>query len=140
VQLIDQTIFGEAVGNCLAACVATLLELPLTDVPNFCAEHGDGWFPHFCRWLQERDHAALYQRFNTAADVQAHLDHAREFAPNVPWIAGGLSRRGPHACIYLGDRLLHDPFPHGRTGLHRIEDAVFLVRALTTEKLGRIEI
>lgn len=28
---VDQTIFGKPGGNCLAACIATILELPLDD-------------------------------------------------------------------------------------------------------------
>lgn len=139
-RLLDQTIFDRGMGDCWAACVATLLELALADVPNFCGDHADDWFQHFCRWLKARDLGAVYQRLPTLSDVEAHLAHAREFAPFVPWIAGGMSRRGPHACVYLGDQLLHDPYPHGRTGLHRIEDAVFLVRALTTEQLGEINL
>lgn len=42
---IDQTTFGVPGGNCFSACVASLLELSIDDVPYFmgdCDEDGDG--------------------------------------------------------------------------------------------------
>ena len=38
---VDQTLFGEGRGNCLPACIASVLELPLEAVPHFVLE--DDW-------------------------------------------------------------------------------------------------
>lgn len=41
---VDQTTFGFPGGNCFSACIASLLEMPLDDVPYFM--HGD-WYDAF---------------------------------------------------------------------------------------------
>jgi hypothetical protein len=58
VKPVDQTTFGAPGGNCFSACVASLLEIPLSEVPYFM---GDGpieqeydWFNPFLAWLRER--------------------------------------------------------------------------------------
>lgn len=139
-QRVDQSLLGARSGDCFAACVATLLNAAIDDVPHFCGIHGDSWYAHFCRWLAARDYAALSLRFDNEEQADAHIEWAREFAPYVPWIAGGASTRGPHACVYLGAELLHDPFPKSRTGLIRVEDATYLVPALTDDQLRRIQL
>ncbi len=35
---VNQTLFGDGNGNCFTACVASILELPIEAVPNFCAD------------------------------------------------------------------------------------------------------
>jgi hypothetical protein len=35
---VDQTTFGHPGGNCFSACVASLLELPIEEVPYFMGE------------------------------------------------------------------------------------------------------
>jgi len=35
---VDQTAFGPSKGNCLSASIASLLELPIEDVPLFTTE------------------------------------------------------------------------------------------------------
>ena len=46
---VDQTILTAPGGNCFAACVASILELPLADVPNFCSE--ERWWNALQIWL-----------------------------------------------------------------------------------------
>lgn len=126
---VDQTLFGVGVGDCFAACVASLLGLPLSAVPNFCAEHGEGdWYEHFSKWLNERGFAPLTFSLPTEAMLEAHIEWAKKFAPSIPWIAGGDTSRGKHAVVFVGSELAHDPNPNfGRVGLTRIEDATFLL-------------
>jgi len=45
-----QTIFNGKTGDCFRTCVANVLELPLDDVPNFCA-HEDWWI-RLQAWLK----------------------------------------------------------------------------------------
>lgn len=54
---IKQTEFGKS-GNCLSACVASILELPLTDVPNFCQMFPD-WWGNFQDWLYNKNLCAI---------------------------------------------------------------------------------
>lgn len=54
-----QDKFGDGHGNCFSACVASLLELPLESVPNFCVlsnyeSLGESeWFYAFLFWLED---------------------------------------------------------------------------------------
>jgi hypothetical protein len=129
VKPVDQTLFGEGAGNCFAACVASILGMPLVSVPNFCVEHGDDdWYGHFSKWLNDRGLAPLTMVNADEHATAAHLCWARQFAADVHWIASGDTARGKHAVVYVGGRLAHDPNPnYGRAGLTRIEDATFFL-------------
>ena len=45
---VKQTRTGSN-GNCFQACVASVLELPLEAVPDFC--NGADWFLEFSKWI-----------------------------------------------------------------------------------------
>ena len=49
---VDQTRFGSPDGNCFAACVASLLEIPLEEAPNLM--NLDEWYRAFEVWLRPR--------------------------------------------------------------------------------------
>jgi hypothetical protein len=130
---IDQTLFEEGRGNCLPACLATLLELPLSQVPNFC--YGDppeeAWYPRFAAWLFARGRAPYSLSFEDTEALDRHLEWARLYGSKTPWLAGGMTPLGRHFCVYLGAHLFHDPNPYaGRTGLAVIQDATFLLRSV----------
>ena len=96
-------------GDCLRACVASILELNPLDVPDFAL------FGH--QWLQAM---ICYCDFDLDTP-----DEAKGY-----WIAGGMSPRGiRHAVVYLDRQMVHDPHP-SRSGLvGYVEDAI-IVRGL----------
>jgi hypothetical protein len=49
---VDQTVFTVPGGNCFSACVASLLNILLNDVPYFMGD--DTWFDVFSKWLEPR--------------------------------------------------------------------------------------
>lgn len=50
-----QTDFSKGAGNCWSACIASILEIDVADVPNFCHhELGPKWFKRTLRWLTSR--------------------------------------------------------------------------------------
>lgn len=51
---VDQTEFEAGRGNCIAACLASILELPVTDVPNFTLSD-DKWAA-VTDWLASNHH------------------------------------------------------------------------------------
>lgn len=64
---VEQTIFRPEEGaNCYAACVASLLEIPLVDVPHLHGAEGmtekgyDGYRERLYRWLRARNLEPLY--------------------------------------------------------------------------------
>lgn len=113
---VDQTLFGPENGNCWAACIASILELPIDEVPNFGIKKT--WFPDTWNWLLERGYASLYFGPGDARHV-----------PYCYHIVSGRSPRGDwgHAVVALGEKLVHDPHPD-RTFLRgAVEDAWVIV-------------
>lgn len=93
-------------GDCVRACVASILELPREKVPHF-VQIGDTWWLHeFEDWLIERRIALM---------VLSHQTF--EF----PTIVVGDSPRDPqkisHAVIEQSGKIIHDPHP-SRDGLY----------------------
>jgi hypothetical protein len=98
-------------GNCFAACLATLLDLPLWMVPPFDDMFGrSDWSARVDEWLTRM--CALV-RVRTDGHV---LDRLPEF-----YMASGLSPRGVrHSVIYSNGALVHDPHP-SRAGIASVE-------------------
>lgn len=48
-----QTIFGEGKGNCFSTCIASLFDLPIEEVPNFCLD-AENWFENADAWTRAR--------------------------------------------------------------------------------------
>lgn len=63
---VYQTIVDKGFGNCMQAAIASLLELPLNDVPNF-KDYKDGWFDPFYKLLKKHGYeyeGGLYNYLN----------------------------------------------------------------------------
>ena len=116
---VDQTEFPirrpdgtvEKRGDCLMACVASILEVPLASLPAMTNAHDDGsWWDVLMATLRERGHTVIYD------------DNTPAFRPSGYHIAGGPSPRGPwgHAVVALDGKVVHDPHP-SRAGIEKIE-------------------
>ena len=96
-------------GNCLAAALASLLELDISEVPEFEDMEGDSWWFKLIDWLHSIGfHLVVW-------DQEIHY-------PGF-YIVGGTSPRGDflHSVIYENGKLVHDPHPSG-DGLVKIKD------------------
>jgi hypothetical protein len=108
-------------GDCLRACVASLLGLPLADVPHF-AQHGHGWWDAWRRWMRHR----------FTLDVGCLAPDTVRGAGLV--LARGPSPRGPFGHVVVAEildggpalRTVHDPHP-SRAGLAGLADEVYAV-------------
>ena len=111
---VRQTIFGKPDGNCFQACVASLLEVPLEEVPSFTEK----WWLELEAWLESRGLAPLLLTWPLAKGSYFCLD--------THYIACGLAGRGlRHSVIYKNQELIHDPHPDN-TGLVEEPDTVIL--------------
>ena len=103
----DQQHIDPKTGDCFATCVASLLDLPRDEVPNFMlAGPGEEWWMELQRWLGNRG-------------LQCAVTKVEVRRPETGyWIGSGRSPRGNyhHAVIMLGDDIAHDPHP-SRDGL-----------------------
>ena len=98
---VRQTAFGGDHGNCWSACIASVLEIPIEDVPNFCVEQRARWWDATNDWLRARGLVCL------------NVNLVGEFLIGGYWIASGKSPRGAfdHSVVYLEDQMVHDPHP-----------------------------
>lgn len=99
-------------GNCCAACLASLLDLPLWMVPPF--EQMFGRDQHFIgranKWLE---------RFFKVTIVRRSEHDPAQLPPF--YIANGLSPRGVyHSVIYSRGALVHDPH-YSDAGIEKVE-------------------
>lgn len=118
---VDQIFFDEERGDCLRACVASMLDLPIGDVPNFAELE---YFVGLEKWLTGRGLAFFQVRF------VGQLDCARAWFgySDFPVLAWGFSpRQNPdgthkgHAVVAMADgyglKTIHDPHP-SKAGLY----------------------
>lgn len=89
-------------GNCYAACIASLLDLPLWMVPPWEDMFGRGaWYIRTEEWLLRIFHLKIVKT----------KGHQVEDMPEF-YIANGLSPRDVyHSVIYSKGKLVHDPHP-----------------------------
>jgi len=97
-------------GDCLRACIAMVLELPIGVVPHFAQLHqesGPFWNAVY-DWLEERGYS---WRWLTS-------QNALQFGVDQCSIISGPSPRGNgyHAVVGVGRIIIHDPHP-SRAGL-----------------------
>lgn len=118
---VTQTEVGSR-GNCLSACVASLLEIPIEWVPNFTSEPHEppGLQPiRLNQWLNQIGIEAIY----CMTDIMSpeHSD------PDGYYIMTGFSPRGrPHVVIGSGKEIAHDPHPD-RSGLVYADGFILLL-------------
>lgn len=105
---VDQTVSSHINGNCLEACVASILEVPLSDVPD--VNGNPDWLDVMATFLAARGYAFLY-------------------APHWP----GMRPRGYHiasdryhATVALDGRIVHCPH-HSRAGVRMEIEYWYLV-------------
>jgi hypothetical protein len=96
-------------GNCLQACLASIFELDLDDVPHFVAMPENEWWAALWNWLGERNIEVHYERI-TAPGGWLPL--------SIPYLLAGPSPRGEfsHVVVAQSHEVIHDPHPDG-TGL-----------------------
>ena len=105
---VFQTIFDFKNGNCFQACVASVLELPLEDVPNFCAEDQDEWLRNYNEWLRPRGLGVIHVITDACSDSNIIIS---EFTAGYH-IAGVEPTKGEkHAVVIHNGIIVHDPHP-----------------------------
>lgn len=112
---VDQDVFGKPNGNCFTACLASLLQVPLTALEPVQALYREG----ATRWEEGRDEKHWVKCW---AEIQGFIaaQHAMILVgvlpPHVPAgysILGGGSPRGDfgHYVVAHDGEVVHDPHP-----------------------------
>lgn len=121
---VDQTQFFDkdkgTNGNCQQAALASLLELPLDDVPNFMEQHkackGHFW-ELFFDFVRSKGFEP-YERYATKDGAPTFRGYYLAYGPS--------SRGVSHAVVYKDGQLAHDPHP-SRDGIKAVETICLLV-------------
>lgn len=137
---VRQTIFERGKGNCLSACLASVLELPIEEVPSFCNEGEEGsWLLRMGAWLRTHGLGFVNVPWNSEMGALPFNCH--------PIVMGTTTRSEEHhavvGCVEIGNteptevdgisrtawRIIYlwDPHPSGN-GLDEIESLLFIVR------------
>ena len=98
---VNQSRISYVDGDCLRACIASVLELPLEDVPAYLK---DDMGARYNEWLQRFNLYLLCVRFDPGiGPVGYHLIE-------------GPSRNGKdsHVAVGLSGKIIHDPDPTSR--------------------------
>lgn len=130
-------------GDCMSACIASILEIDLGRVPQFTRLINDGYYDrdecpylgfqdHMGKWLNTEGFGALHFRKNGRGLW-------RPFMPGMEGqfvIVGGPSERcadghsvvGKVSDMFGGVDLIHDPHPDGTFLSGQPDELIFLVR------------
>jgi hypothetical protein len=108
-------------GNCYAAAIASMLEVPITEVPNvetlfdiggtLWAEVMHAFLTHNGWELMTNEDFRVFHDDNHGAELGqrgAMLDYCKD---KYYFVSGDTIRGIKHICIYKNGELVHDPHP-----------------------------
>lgn len=139
---VNQTIFSSKddpsiKGNCLTACVASLLEMNIEDVPYWAGMPDHEWGENFWNFIDNHAIRCGWGAYYVGEKMKLPEDSEEEFWNKVKKICSGIdgyyivcgtSPRGftaGHAVIYKDGKLAHDPHP-SRDGVSKIWSAYLI--------------
>jgi hypothetical protein len=116
---VEQTILAPPLGNCYAACIASVLECSLDEVPQPREDKGgtpEGWEQYLTRLHEE----FLYPRNLRTV----FLDATTGYVPAGYSILGAVSSRGDwlHAVVAFDGEIVYDPHPLREMGVREWKD------------------
>lgn len=97
-------------GDCHRAAIASILELPIDDVPHFCdpTQYPTDWVKHERAWLLARGLVQITAIY--AGELQDVLYSVSQLNPDTYCILGGTSRTGcGHSVVAFNGEIVHDP-------------------------------
>jgi len=122
-KVVEQTKF-EGVGNCTQACVASIFELELDEVPDFVNNHKD-WYRALELWT-----IANYMLFPIMMELKDGPPRLMGQSLYGHYLISGQSPRGRrHMCVGKHGRVVHDPHPD-ETGLIKNEDVIIFAKIM----------
>lgn len=95
-------VFQAEDGDCLRACVASILELPLKSVPHFSRDYTVDWFEYLVDFLYAYDYEAYWT-------PKGKWDYTGNYSIGYGWLA---DKPGwEHVVVCWNGHIVHDPSP-----------------------------
>ena len=114
-------------GNCFSACIASMLGIPIEDVPTFVN------FPNWLGLANEFVKPFGFEMFMSVPRFVEYCRSAKDSKYHGYYIATGMGPRGFHHSVICKDgEVVHDPHPEGG-GIAKI-DSVFIFLSVDPEK------
>jgi len=107
---VYQLINSLSKGDCFRACVASILELPIEEVPNFMEDGEDKFNDHIVDWIKDRTFTIRYVEINNDDDQKEFEQTTKDHYV----IAIGQNAFCYHAVVWRNGKIVHDPNPNGR--------------------------
>ena len=130
---IYQTRFGNPGGNCHQAAMASLLELELSQVPDFCNDSPNKWWSLMVKWLNRKGYGVaailMNDRFTPICCSVAGLCLLGVASSNDP--------SGMHSVVGTSEitdgkvnlKVVFDPNPNASSKTtYEIKDAIWIVK------------
>ncbi len=126
---VFQTRYGKNKGNCFQAALASLFELKLEEVPDFCNEYdlaSEEWYRQFVKWLRIRGYTSLPVNVD-------NLD--RPNYKDCYLLVTGRNKDGVNHCvIYKNGQIVHNPNRNGSGIKPETIDLIFPMNPFTEER------
>jgi hypothetical protein len=106
VKPVDQTVRGKY-GNCFAACMASIFELSIEDVPQPDPNNRASFWSTWRKWLAERN---LYAAHIYCTDEHPLTGVRGYYIAGIEWD----DREDGHAVVGKDWAIVHDPCPEKR--------------------------
>lgn len=117
-------------GDCHRACIASILELPLEEVPHFCdgGKKVEGADCPVRPWLAERGMFQVSQPYDGKFPIDQLLQDLNIIYPEMFFILGCASKSGTGHSLVAGEgRILHDPSIDGSGCVGPMEDGFWWI-------------
>lgn len=118
---VYQTIFGKPNGNCFQACIASMLECELNDIPNFMKDGPD----HFKHNLKEWENKMPFKLFDIKFEDQETKEYYIKNYILIATIDKMYGNDRTHSVIMKDSKIIHDPMPVNKRGDMKITDPIF---------------
>lgn len=108
-------VYQDTGDNCFQACVASMFELPLSEVPHFVADAAtqeeQGILPAFREWCSRRGVFPIDIPMQ-GLSLSSVLENVQHLVPDAHYILGGSTVTGTqHAVVCCSGKIVHDPEP-----------------------------
>lgn len=99
----------ETYGDCVRACVASILELEPEFVPHFFHDGAADGFDRLREWLKGCGFGLVWFVYDGSIAWNKFCEVWGEMNPGVPVILLASVASGDHAVIMVSDKIEHDP-------------------------------
>lgn len=107
---VMQKVYNSQRGDCFSACVASILELQLDDVPNFHDFDDKDFSDALDEWFNDR--GMVYLEFDLTIGDATEFISQLDMVYTIGTIRSPRARAIRHAVVCKGGKIIHDPHPN----------------------------